>query len=268
MAEKRLVGFDDAGYPVLGRGYARLPGEYCIKRRYGQVGIAPMVLSAAPTKVPGSDPSANLPLTAKPKPSPSVPAAPDSLAPEYDFCVQQQQDGTRFLRFRDPNHSMHGRDVTASSLCEDDGMCHGGQGDMFWKAPICADPSDDKEPVPIPCCVDMESSMLVCPGSSYDSLVVEILPNSAQKIGGIAHVGVRHPDLPGGFLRSVPVCAPADLDRPEIKPCCIEEDTGLIVCAPGIEHPLAGQAIPLEYVKFSDEPDGTRVAWIDCGLVP
>lgn len=261
----RLVGFED-GYPVLGRGYARLPGEYCIKRRYGQLGIKPMVLTAAPPKSDGGFAS-NLPITAKPKPSPSVPAAPDDLPPEYDFCVQQEQNGTRFLRFRDPSHLMHGADVTASSQCDEDGMCHGGQGDMFWSAPTCSDPADDKEPVPIPCCVDTNTSMLVCPGSAYDSLVVQIVQGSAQEIGGISHVSVKHPDLPGGFIRSVPVCEPIDPDEPDEKPCCIEESTGMIVCPEGVDHPFAGQMIPLEYVLFTDAADGTRIARIDCGAV-
>ncbi len=269
----RLIGFDAAGYPLVGRGYARLPGQYCVKRRYGAIGITPMVLSAAPVKS-GQIAVSNLPITAKPKPSPSVPAAPTDLPPQYDFCVQQSGDGTRFLRFRDPSHAMHGKDVTASSQCiparagsNDVTMCHGGQGDMFWEAPVCSDGADDKEPVPVPCCVELATSMLVCPGSAYDSLVVQILPQGQQKINGVTHVSVAHPDLPGGGLRAVPVCEPVDQDRPEEKPCCIEEDTGTLMCPPGSNHPLDGQIIPLEYLHFYDKPDGTRIAVINCGQV-
>jgi hypothetical protein len=269
----RLVGFDGAGYPLVERGYKRLPDGFHIKRAY-KFGVEPMKLAAKLAKPAGSPPSANLPITAKLKPAPSVPAAPDDLPAEYDFCVHQSSDGTRFLRFRDPNHFMHGKDITASSNCiparmgsDDVTMCHGGQGDIFWKAPVCSDSADDKDPVPTPCCVDQKTSMLVCPGSTYDSLVVEILPQSQQSIAGVVHVSVKHPDLPGGGLRAVPICEPIEPDFPEGKPCCIDEETGAVVCRPEWTSPFEGKIVPLEYLKFSDEPDGTRVALVDCGLV-
>lgn len=266
----RLIGFDEEGYPVVERGYSRLPEGWQMKRKYG-ISVKPMVLAPTLTKAAATAPSMNLPITAKPKPSPGPPAAPDDLPEGYDFCVQQDGDGTRFLRFRDPSHKYHGMDVTASSQCgydESKGMlmCHGGGGDFFWDAPVCTMEAGVKERVPSSCCVDMQSSTLVCPGASYDGLTVEILPKSDQNIGGVAHVSVAHPDLPGGVLRPVPVCEPPEVDVPEEKPCCIEEQTGMIVCAGGsAASDLAGKTIPLEYLKFYDDPDGSRVAFVDCG---
>lgn len=229
------------GYPVIressGRRFAAAaPATPTMKLTAATpVKIKPMkLLSAAEVepKAPGSKP---LPLTAKLKPTPSVPAAPEGLPSEFEFCVQQSDDGTRFLRYRDPKHRNHGMDVTESSECFVDAngstWCHSDS----WKAPVCEQPEADKEPLPRGCCFDIETSTLVCPGSAYDGLVVTFIEGSEHEIGGVAHVSVKHPDLPGGGARPA-VCVdvvppqvgtvdiPTDRPRPEdVEPeCCVE----------------------------------------------
>jgi len=132
-------------------------------------------------------------------------------------------------------------------------------------APICDDPSADKEPIPEDCCVkllDDGSAQIVCAGSAYDLLVVQVV--TMADINGTPIASVQHPDLPGGGAR-LPICEPVEED-PEERICCIEEDTGLIVCPRGVEFPLAGQKVPLEYIEFVDDNvSGKRIAQIICG---
>lgn len=225
------------------------------------VKIKPMKLMAVPEdmdpKRPGSRP---LPLTAKLKPAPSVPAAPEGLPDRYDFCVHQSDDGTRFLRFRDPTHKLHGADVTATSKCveTEDGiiMCVGGEGDAMWEALVCEQPEADKEPIPRGCCVDIESSTLVCPGSAYDGLVVSFIEGTEHEVGGVAHVSVTHPDLPGGGAR-IPVCMPVDEPppRPSDAPdCCVDiESSTLQQCA---DERLNGTPVD---IKGAPGPQGVLV---------
>jgi len=136
-------------------------------------------------------------------------------------------------------------------------------GRIVMKAPICDDPSADKEPIDAHCCVrllDSQSAQIVCAGSAYDGLIVQIVTLFGDTV---PHASVEHPDLPGGGARLI-VCEPM-AEIPEERPCCIEEETGMIVCPEGVEFSLAGQRVPLEYMEFIDNPDGMRVARIRCG---
>lgn len=269
-----VSGFDHYGYPVVRN--MRLPQPFSIRqgRQYGAAEsmIRPMRLVAVG---PNGTPPAPKPGIAKVgvfklKPSPSVPGAPDSLPGKYKFCVQKGEHGY-FYRFRNAKTSLHGAEAEVLA-CEPDetGMmiCTVKMpgSEKPYKAPLCEDPGADKEPVPADCCVKVlgdASGQIVCPGSSYDLLVVEITQISES--GGIQVAVIKHPDLTGLSVR-LPVCEPMD-ETPEERPCCIEEKTGLIVCPEGVDFPLAGKKIPLDFLEFATEADGGRVARLKCGDV-
>jgi len=201
------------GYPVVRKVEGRRFGAAAPVSPMMELAIKPMRLVSIPESQPEAPGSRPLPLTAKLKPAPSVPAAPDSLPVEFAFCVHQSDDGSRFLRYRDPSHKNHGMDVTEMSECVTDPsgsmVCRGRVGREEWIVPVCHQPEADKEPLPKSCCYDMGSSTLVCPGSAYDGLVVSFIEGSDHVLEGVAHVSIHHPDLPGGGAR-VPVCEPVD----------------------------------------------------------
>ena len=83
-----------------------------------------------------------------------------------------------------------------------------------YEAPLCEEPGADKEPVPSDCCVKIlgdTSAQILCPGSSYDLLIVEVV--TTGPVGGIMIASVKHPDIPGGGVR-LPICEPID-EAPE-----------------------------------------------------
>jgi len=204
------------------------------------------------------------------KPSPSVPGAPDSLPPQYKFCVQQGADGSYFYRFRNAKTSLHGATADVVS-CEPNGfgmmICKVKMpnAERIYDAPLCeGGPGTDREPVSPDCCVKVlgdESGQIVCPGSAYDLLIVKIV--TFAHVGGIAIASVSHPDLPGGGAR-LPICEPIE-ETPEERPCCIEERTGLIVCPEGVDFPLAGKNIPLNFLSFGVDEGGMKIAKLKCG---
>lgn len=266
------AGFDHYGYPII-RNF-NLPEPFVMERarRYGaaSAAIKPMRLIALP---PGAGPKIPKPGLAKAdkyrlKPSPTVPAAPSDLPSKYKFCVQKGEHGY-FFRFRNAKTSLHGAEANVRSCEPDDagmmicGVQMPGTSHLTF-APLCEEPGADKEAVPVDCCVRVlgdESGQIVCPGSAYDLLVVKIV--TFANLNGLQIASVEHPDLPGGGVR-LPVCEPID-EEPDERPCCIEERTGLIVCPEGLDFPLAGQKIPLEFLEFVDEIDGTRSARLRCG---
>lgn len=261
-----VAGFDAYGYPALRK--FRLPKEYSMKgKRFSQTPqIQPMRLVTRDTEEP-EKPGIGTINRFTLKPYPNVPGAPDSLPSQYKFCVQKGDAGY-FLRFRDPKISMHGAHIEGVECAEGpDGMilCQVPMGGGVVEAPICEDPGGDKEPVPQACCVQLKGNgagQLVCPGSAYDLLVVQVVPGTEHYVKGIKGVSVQHPDLPGGGAR-LPVCEPI-LEIPDERPCCIEEETGKLVCPEGFEFPLAGETIELKYLKFIDADEG-RVAELACG---
>jgi hypothetical protein len=269
---RAVSGFDHYGYPIIRN--MNLPAPFAVRqgRQYGAAEsmIRPMRLVAvAPDGTPPPPKTAIATITAaKLKPSPSVPAAPADLPPQYKFCVQKGENGY-FYRFRNAKTSLHGAeaevlgcepDETGMMIC----MVQMPGSSRPYQAPLCEEPGADKEPVPTDCCVKVlgdESGQMVCPGSAYDLLVVKIV--TFASVGGVQIASVSHPDLPGGGVR-LPVCEPID-EVPEERPCCIEEDSGLIVCPEGIDFPLDGKKIPLEFLVFATESDGRRVARLKCG---
>jgi len=269
---KVVTGFDHYGYPVVRN--MRLPRPFSVKqsRRYGanESMIRPMRLVAVGPdgSAPPAKPAIAKVGVVKLKPSPSVPAAPGDLPSQYKFCIHKGEHGY-FYRFRNAKTSLHGAEAEVIA-CEPDAsglvICTVKMpgSERPYKAPLCEGTSADKEPVPVDCCVKVlgdESGQLVCPGSAYDLLAVKIV--TFANVGGIQIASVSHPDIPGGGVR-LPVCEPID-EAPEERPCCIEEETGMIVCPEGINFPLAGKKIPLEYLVFADEADGSRVARLRCG---
>ena len=261
------AGFDHYGYPIV-RNF-RLPTPFVPVpgRRYGANAsmIKPLQIAAAGT-VP--KPGIAKVDVYKTKPAPSVPAAPASLPPQYKFCVQKGAHGY-FFRFRDAKTSMHGAEADVIS-CEPDPT-----GTMICMvsipgtnrpvaAPLCTEPGADKERLSPDCCVKIlsdSSGQLVCPGSAYDLLIVKIV--TYANLNDIQIASIEHPDLPGGGAR-VPVCEPMDEEADE-RPCCIDEKTGLVVCPEGLDFPLAGIEIPLQFLEFVDNVDGMRVARLKCG---
>ena len=222
----------EGGYPVVSKAAGHRFGAATAATPTMQLGIRPMKLMSVPDdtgpRAPGSKP---LPFTSKLKPAPSVPAAPPELSDEFEFCVHQSDDGTRFLRFRDPAHRNHGMDVTETTECvvDADGntVCRGHD----WIVPVCHQPEADKEGLPRDCCFDIETSTLVCPGSAYDGLIVSYIEGSEHELQGVAQVSIAHPDLPGGGAR-VPVCIPVTGEPPPpgatAPECCVNLATSTL----------------------------------------
>jgi hypothetical protein len=263
------LGFDQNGYPVLRNLSLPTPFRLIQGRRYSatEPAIQAMSISSAPgtaNPVHGSVKLSEYRL----KPSPASPAAPSSLPQTLEFCVQKGKSGD-FLRFRDQYHPLHGSDAnivdcfvdseTNQTVC---GVILPGQTAVI-QVPLCEEESGDKESLSPTCCVkllDDKSGQLVCAGSSYDLLIVQVVADG--EVNGVHIVSVEHPDLPGGGAR-LAVCEAIDED-PDVRPCCIEEDTGLIVCPEGADSPWSGMTIPLKYLIFNDGPDGARLAVIRC----
>ncbi len=267
-----VSGFDHYGYPIIRN--MKLPAPFAIKqgRQYGAASnmIRPMRLVAVGPngEVPKPKPGLARTDIFRLKPSPSVPAAPGSLPSKYKFCLQKGEHGY-FFRFRNAKTALHGSeaevldchvDANGLTLCK----VKLPNTSSPYEAPLCEEPGADKEPVPPDCCVKIlgdTSAQILCPGSSYDLLIVEIV--TTGPVGGIMIASVKHPDIPGGGVR-LPICEPMD-EAPEERVCCIEEKTGLIVCPEGVNFPLAGMKIPLNYLVFVTEADGSRVARLKCG---
>lgn len=226
--------------------------------------VTPVVL-AKPKSITKKTVTAALPEDFRLK-APTVPKAPDGLPPEFEFCVQENG---MFIRHRDVNHRLHGAHI--SGTCMDDEetglrMCRvdvGGDAEIW--VPACVDPGVEKEPVPDICCVDTSTATLVCPGSSYDGLVVEVLEETEQEHGGVVIISVQHPDLPGGGAR-VPVCTSMEPEEEE-PPCCINERTGQLVCPERSPlFPYDGIEIPKQYLECKTV-DGRRICKVKCGKV-
>jgi len=268
-----VSGFDHYGYPMVRN--MRLPNGFELApraRKYAaaEAKVRPMRIAIAPP--PGAKPTMKPGIAYvgdfKIKPSPSVPAAPADLPSQFKFCVQKGNQGY-FYRFRDAKTSLHGAEANVLG-CEpsDMGMMlctvQMPGSSRIHKAPLCEEIGVDKEPVPADCCVKIlgdTSGQIVCPGSDYDLLLVEIV--TLADVNGVQFASVSHPDLPGGGIR-LAVCEPMD-ETPEERPCCIEEGTGLVVCPEGIEFPLANMRIPLQYLEFGTDDLGERVAKLRCG---
>lgn len=262
------TGFDEYGYPSVRSMYLPEPFRLSSGRRYGSAPrIRPMMLSA-----PNSEPRPAIAKVSefKIKPSPTVPAANRDLPSGYDFCVQKSPDGSAFLRFKDPMDLMHGSDVNVIACeVEDSGLviCTFSipGTDKTGAAPLCEELAANKEPIPKDCCVKMlgdESGQIVCAGSAYDLLIVRVVATTIHNDVKIA--SVEHPDLPGGGAR-LPICETIE-EAPDERPCCIEEESGLIVCPEGVSFPLNGMTIPLDLLEFA-VVDGQRVARLKCGDV-
>lgn len=266
-----VSGFDHYGYPIVMN--IRLPDGFMLKQSEGrQYGVVEDIIRPMKLVPAGKAPKSGIASVTnfKLKPSPSVPVAPDSLPSQFEFCVQKGEHGY-FYRFRNANTSMHGSEADVISCDADDSgmlICTvviPGT-DQMRQAPLCEEGGADKEPVPVDCCVKVlgdDSGQLVCPGSAYDLLIVKVV--TFEDMDGIQIASVSHPDIPGGGVR-IPVCEPID-ETPEERPCCIEESTGMIVCPEGIDFPLEGKVIPLEFLTFVTEPDGSRLARMRCGDV-
>lgn len=259
------AGFDHYGYPIV-RNF-RLPEPYHLSagRHYGATTvIKPMRLATSPSLKPAIARVDDFRI----KPSPTVPGAPKDLPSQFKFCIQKGEAGY-FFRFRNPKVSLHGSEANVVECkANSDGMilCSvkiPGVNDIV-DAPLCEDYGSDKEPLSSECCVRIlgdESGQIVCPGSSYDLLIVKVV--AFANIHGIQIASIEHPDLPGGGAR-LPVCEPMN-EEPDERPCCIEEATGRLVCPEGLNHPLDGKKIPLQYLEFADDADGSRVARLRCG---
>ena len=267
------AGFDHYGYPIVRNFNLPAPFQLAEGRQYGaiQSSIKPMKLVAVPSDGSAPKPKPGIAKVDKfkLKPSPTVPAAPDDLPPQFKFCVQKGEHGY-FFRFRNAKTSLHGAEANVVDCKPDEStgmvMCMVNMPGTshLTPAPLCEEAGADKDPVPQDCCVKIlgdESGQLVCAGSTYDLLIVKIV--TFANAGGIQFASVEHPDLPGGGAR-LPVCEPMD-EEPDERPCCIEEKTGLIVCPKGMDFPLAGKKIPLEYLEFADNIDGMKVARLRCG---
>jgi len=267
------AGFDHYGYPIVRNFHLPAPFRLAEGRNYGaiQSAIKPMKLVAVPANGSAPKPKPGIAKVDKfkLKPTPTVPAAPDNLPPQFKFCVQKGEQGY-FFRFRNGKTSLHGAEANVVG-CEPDEstgmmMCMVNMPGTsnLTAAPLCEEPGADKEPVPADCCVKVlgdESGQIVCPGSAYDLLITKIV--TFANLNGIQIASVEHPDLPGGGAR-MPVCEPMD-EEPDERPCCIEEETGLIVCPKGMDFPLAGKKIPMEFLEFADNVDGMKVARLRCG---
>lgn len=274
---KVLSGFDAYGYPEMAN--MRLPRPYVLAGSNARVYGAGSSAQISPMKLV----SVNQGAEPKPKPSvvgggnkfklkvhPSPPAAPESLAPEYEFCVQKGDSGY-FFRYRDPTHPLHGSNATVNGCDEDPNLglvCSvevPGVSTHHTIVPVCQD-GTDKEPVSSDCCVKIlssDSGQIVCPGSPYDLLVGRVAETFTSH--GMLIARFEHPDVPGGSVK-LAVCEDIE-EVPEERPCCVEESTGTIVCPEGVNFPLAGQTIPLEYLEFGSERDGTKIARLRCGDV-
>lgn len=244
-----------AGYPITYR-----------RRRFGEtdeVVIKAVKIAEADGK-PSTPGSNVLPLSAKIKPTPSVPPAPSNLPAGYDFCVQENG---MFIRARDPNHKLHGKHVLGSCYDDDETgmrMCSFDVGgDVSATVPACVDPANfQPAPVPQGCCVDLETSTLVCEGDEYHGLIVEIV--NEDEIDGMKIASVEHPDLPGGGAR-MPICVP--MDKPKRPPverppadrvpsdCCIDEESLAIVCADPT-HSQHGRSVKDIFKGCVDKIDG------------
>ena len=265
-----VTGFDAYGYPVIRNMFLPRPYKIDGGRKYGaEAGIIrPMKLVTVDDEAPIKVAIARVADGFRVKAKPSVPAAPNDLPPQFKFCIHKGASGY-FLRFRSAKTNMHGAAVEVTDCQPDESglmVCEAQREGFRGYGPICEGEAADKEPLPVDCCVELKgdtSGQLICAGSGYDLLIVQVLPGSEHNVNGIKRISVAHPDLPGGGAR-LPICEPID-EVPESRPCCIEENTGMIVCPPEIAFDLAGQKIPLEYLEFIDEPDGTRVASLICG---
>jgi hypothetical protein len=220
--------------------------------------------------------SSILPLTAKVKPTSSIPAAPPGLPPEYDFCVQENG---MILRARDVTHKLHGKSVLGSCFDDEETglrMCSFDVGgDVSETVPACIEKAGISEPTPVPpaCCFDIETSTLVCEGSPLHGLIVEMV--AEDEVNGIKIASVEHPDLPGGGAR-MPICEP--MDRPKVwdipppkrppadeipSDCCIDEETLSIVCADPTD-PEHGKSVEDIFEDCVDKLEG-RVCRIRVG---
>jgi len=255
---RRFSHTDSMGYPLLSESKPPLICGY----EQETVSITPVVLAQGPgMERAGSSP---VPPSISRLKAPTVPAAPDGLPEEFDLCVQENGS---FIRHRDTNHKLHGAQVSAG--CWDDEetglrMCRidvGGDAEMI--VPGCTDESVGKDPVPEMACVNIETSTLVAPGSSYDGLVVKIV--NEHEIEGVMGASVEHPDLPGGGAR-VLVCENLEPEKEE-APCCIDEKTGQMNCPESsVLAAYHGMLIPLEYLDCKDSPNGGRICIVQCGI--
>ena len=166
-------------------------------------------------------------------------------------------DGSREARLRcgdlEGDQSLIAGDPTLRAMrniCEEFG------GYIF---PVCSSSTPRLTPKRVPrlpdiCCYDPDSGSLVCEGTHYHGLQVEVVTETV--IGGRLIVSVSHESLPGGGMR-IPVCAP----RPEIpipppvECCVIESDSGLtLVCDPE-NHPWNGKEVA-DFGRCIDTPNG------------
>jgi hypothetical protein len=196
--------------------------------------------------------------------APTVPAAPDGLPEEFDLCVQENGS---FIRHRDTNHKLHGAQVSAGCWNDEKTgvrMCRidvGGDAEMI--VPGCVDDSVDKDRVPDAACVNIGTSTLIAPGSSYDGLVVKVV--AEDEVEGVMIASVEHPDLPGGGAR-VMICEDLEPEAEE-APCCIDEKTGQLICPESsVLAAYHGMLIPLEYLDCKDSDDGGRICLLKCGI--
>lgn len=255
---RRFSHTDNMGYPRLERCSA--PPECGYQQAFA---IIPVVLATAPC----ADRVATraIPPEISRLKAPTIPGAPSGLPKEFDMCVQENG---MFIRHRDVNNKLHGAHVSAS--CWNDRetgmrMCRidvGGDAELI--VPTCIDEEVEKEPLPQICCVNIETSTLICPGSSYDGLVVKIVHDFKNE--GVEIVSVEHPDLPGGGAR-LPVCENLEPDLEE-SPCCIYEKTGQLKCPESsVLAMYNGRLIPSRYYECKNRPDGSRVCIFKCGIL-
>ena len=260
-----LAGFDAYGYPIVRN--ARLPESYHILdgRIYGQgtqitaMKLVDLPAMGEPTPTP---PSMTKVDGFKLKPGPNVPAA-TGLPEGHTYCIQKGESGY-FYRFADPKSPLHGSEADVVACVGDVCSVRIPGDSALHEALLCSDLGNDKEPIGPDCCVRVVaggSGQIVCPGSAYDLMLVKIV--TFENVKGLKVASIEHPDLPGGGSR-LPVCEPIDA-TPSDRICCIEESTGTIVCPDGVDFPLNGMRIPLEYLEFVDMPNGDRVARLRCG---
>lgn len=107
------------------------------------------------------------------------------------------------------------------------------------------------------CCLDQETSTLVCEGTPYHGLEVKVITVTQS---GIA--SVQHPNLPGGGAR-LPVCrgivGVPNVPPPEERPpadCCVVEsgDAFHLLCKPET-HPWNGKDVT-KFTKCFKTPNG------------
>lgn len=265
-----ICGFDSYGYPNVRS--VRLPGSYYMNhgRKYAANSsmVQPMKLVAQKRAGQISLPKVQ---KFKLKPQPSVPAAPSDIPEGYKFCVHRGSDGY-FYRFVNAKTSLHGAEADVMECWEEPSgisMCSVKMpgSERLYEAPLCEGAADDKESVPADCCVQMigdNEGQLICSGSSYDLLIVNIV--TTENVGGVEIASVEHPDLPGGGIRAM-ICEPVEDESPGDKICCIDENSGRVVCPEGISFPLDGQQIPMEYLEFVTDQDGQTLARLKCGSI-